>query len=813
MPHYRNLLIPLVCTSITTIAGWSAPCIGVTPDNTLQNPTRINQVGNQTTINGGTQVGSNLFHSFSNFNIPTNNEVIFNANNISNIITRVTGANASNIDGIINVIGGANLYLLNPNGIRFGSNARLNVAGSFIASTASQLQFADGTLLDIATQAPTPLLTISAPVGLVFNNSSSSISVYGTGYQIRGSGVANIPILQTTVPSQLNVNSGKTLALIAREIELNGGTVGAKGGNVHIGTAQNETVKINTSINNPNSISFSYESKTPSGNINLINRAGINTSGGQEVPSGEITLRGREINIFGGSVAVAQNFNPSPGGDINVTAQTLNIRDDNISALLRAGIVSEAAGTGRSGDINVQAKTINLTDGSTITNRNNSSGNSGDVNIKSETLKIDGVSAANPARITFIGAQSGGDGTGGNTNIKTSTLDVTRGASISALVWNNGKGGNVNIEADRVSVIGTYAAPGFIVSAISASSLGTGEPGNINIDTKQLEVLNGGLLSTTIYSDAKAGRININASESVLVKGIYPGSTIPSQIRSSVSIAPSALRDASGSELPAIPQGESRSVTITSASVTVQDSARISVRNEGFGNSGKLEIKSENIQLVNNAELTATTFQGKGGDIFLDTKQLTLRNQSRITTNARGTQANGGNITINADTLLALENSDLTANSANSFGGRVIINTQGLIGIQYRLIPTPFSDIIASGGNPSLNGVVKINTNETDPTSNRTVLPVQIVAVPQISSQCSTAKTARSRFTITGRGGIPQNPTKNLLGQTIWNDLRRNTLTTSLNTQTPTEIIEADTLINQNGELALVNSRDDFSSC
>ncbi|RUT04844.1 hypothetical protein DSM106972_044140 [Dulcicalothrix desertica PCC 7102] len=806
MPYYRNLLMQIVYTSITTIAGWSAPCIAVTPDSTLQNPTTINQVGNQITVNGGIQVGSNLFHSFSDFSINTNNEVIFNANNTNNIFTRVTGGNVSKIDGVITVIGGANLYLLNPNGIIFGSNARLNVGGSFIASTASQLEFADGTLFDTAIQAPRqPLLTISAPIGLVFNNDlPKSILVTGTGYQMRGSGAANIPIFQTTVPSQLNVNSGKTLALIAGTFELNGGTVGGNGGDVHIGTAQNETVK----INNPNIISFSYESKIPSGDIDLINRAGINTSGGHTAPSGEITLRGREINMLGGSVAISQNFNSSRGGDINVTAQTLNIRGDNFAALLRAGIVSEAADIGRSGDINIQAKTINLTDGSTITNRNNSSGNSGDVNIRSETLKIDGVSAASPARITFIGAQTGGSGTAGNTNIKTSTLDVTKGASISALVWNNGKGGNVNIEAsDKVSVIGTYGAPGFVVSAISASSLSTGEPGNININTNKLEVLDGGLVSTTIYSDAKAGRININAKESVIVRGIYPGSLIPSQIRSSVNIAPPQLRDSFGGPLPAIPQGESRSVTITSPKVTIQDSARISVRNEGFGNSGKLEIYSKNIELANNSELTATTFQGRGGDIFLTTKQLTLSNQSRITTNARGTQANGGNITINTDTLLALENSDITANSANSFGGQVLINTQGLIGMEYRLTPTPFSDIIASGGNPSLNGVVKINTNETDPTTNQTPLPVQIIETPQISSQCSTVKTARSHFTITGRGGIPQNPTKNLLGQAIWNDLRNpNTRTTLPNTQISTEIIEADTFIIQNGELALANS-------
>jgi filamentous hemagglutinin family protein len=804
MPYYRNLLIQCLCTSITTIAGWSAPCIAVTPDGTLPTPTTVNQVGNQIIVNGGTQVGSNLFHSFNDFNIPTNNEVVFNANNSNNIFTRVIGGSSSNIDGLITVNGGANLYLLNSNGIIFGQNARLNVAGSFVASTASQLQFADGTLFDVANVAPSkPLLTISAPVGLVFNNSRSTISITGTGYKFRGSGAANTPIFQATVPNQLNVNSGKTLAFIAGQVELNGATVGGLGSRVDIGTAQNEIVK----ISNPDLPSFIYDVKTLSGDINLINRAGVNTSGGQQFPSGDISLRGRNVNILNGSVVLSQNFNFARGGNISISAEAINIRDDNFAALLRAGVVSEAAGAGRSGDIFVQAKTINLVDGATITNRNNSSGNSGDINIVSETLNIEGVSAASPGRITLVGAQTGGSGQAGNTNIKTSTLDVTRGATISALVWNNGKGGNVNIDADRVSVVGNNGAPNFAVTAISASSLSTGEPGNININTKKLEVLDGGLVSTTIYSDAKAGRININASESVIVKGIYPDLAIPSQIRSSVIVAPPALRNSFGGELPAIPKGESRSVNINSPSVTVQDLGRISVRNEGFGNSGQLEINSNNIQLVNNAELTATTFQGRGGDILINTRQLNLRNQSRITTNAQGTQANGGNITINSNTLVSSGNSDITANSANSFGGRVEINTQGLIGIQQRLKATQFSDIIASGSNPLLNGVIKITTNETDPISNQTPLPTQFVATPEISSQCSTSQTTHSSFTITGKGGIPQNPTENILGQTIWNDLRANVATaTSANIQTLKEISEADTLINQNGELALISS-------
>lgn len=55
---------------------------------------------------------------------------------------RVVGGNASIINGLIRVTGGnSNLFLINPAGIVFGSQAQLNVPAAFTATTATSIGF------------------------------------------------------------------------------------------------------------------------------------------------------------------------------------------------------------------------------------------------------------------------------------------------------------------------------------------------------------------------------------------------------------------------------------------------------------------------------------------------------------------------------------------------------------------------------------------------------------------------------------------------------------------------------------------------
>ncbi len=112
----------------------------------------------------GRQKDGNLFHSFQYFNLQIHEIATFSGpNSVSNIISRVTGGNPSNIEGLIrSTIPNADMYFLNPYGIMFGENARLDVQGSFHASTADYLRLRDGGSFD-ARNHRSSLLTV-APV-------------------------------------------------------------------------------------------------------------------------------------------------------------------------------------------------------------------------------------------------------------------------------------------------------------------------------------------------------------------------------------------------------------------------------------------------------------------------------------------------------------------------------------------------------------------------------------------------------------------------------------------------------------------------
>ena len=118
----------------------------------------------------GTLRNTNLFYSFQTFNIGNGQSATFQGlPGLTNIVSRITGGEASTILGTVRSAGaGTALYLINPSGIVFGPNALIDVNGSFYASSAHYLRFADGTRFE-SRLGPDVSITYAAPNGFGFD--------------------------------------------------------------------------------------------------------------------------------------------------------------------------------------------------------------------------------------------------------------------------------------------------------------------------------------------------------------------------------------------------------------------------------------------------------------------------------------------------------------------------------------------------------------------------------------------------------------------------------------------------------------------
>lgn len=129
----------------------------------------------------------------------------------------------------------------------------------------------------------------------------------------------------------------------------------------------------------------------------------------------------------------------------------------------------------------------------------------------------------------------------------------------------------------------------------------------------------------------------------------------------------------------------------------------------------------------------------------------------------------GGQITLRAHQLRVLDGGQILA-STRSSGGRVTVRADGVLGSKVRDRPTPQSDITASS-EAGLDGSVSIDLLAPDPHSGLVALPTALLNEDdQIRNACD--RYARSRFSPTGRGGLPRNPRQQLLGQVPLLDAR-----------------------------------------
>jgi filamentous hemagglutinin family protein len=760
----------------------------VTPDGTLASAVTRN--GIRYDISAGTQVGGNLFHSFSQFNLTSGEIASFSGpTGIANIISRVTGG-ASSIDGTIrSTISGANLFLVNPAGIMFGPNAALDVTGSFHATTADYLRLgSNGGVFYADPGNPALKLTVDPPSAFGFlKQSPADISMNG---------------------SYLAVPQGKDISIVAGNIDLTNTNIWSYGGAVNLvslaaggevpysnGIFQTQDFstlgKITVVENRPFQPQVYKGTDTGAAGMDGFSVANLDAS--SDVGGGRIFIRGGSIFISGSSI-FNDAYGKLPQGATDLAARgNITLSDTSVTGTATAlGSASGAPITISGASINITANSIVNTDsfsganGSDITVRgtesvtidglshvstdSNGSGLAGNITISAPNVSIlstqnreqtnnnaTTVSSSAPA----IGVKGAGtilieaekllslsgslqsttvDGQSGAISIRSGALDLFGQGTISTrlVVPRNafgGTAGNIDITCGAI----TLRNNGRIDSAVDSSTSGIG--GSISVRADNVSMYDQSSISASISTAVgSGGNITISAADTILIAS--KATNFSSNVRSIGSIA----SDTSA--------GDAGHISLSARNITVTNGAIVSTYGipGSTGSAGNIAVAASNQFTIDNGALNTQSASASGGNIIVDSPGIMNVLNGSLTASATAGKGNGGNVTIGAG-FLTLNRGVVTAQAEFGNGGNLLIN------VKEKFVRS-FDSILSASSRYGQQGTVVVNSPNTDVTGALAAPAVDIVNLNAfIPKRCVTPDELNaSTFRLLGSSGLPALP-------------------------------------------------------
>lgn len=762
MAHVWQSNLWLVVIITGGLLSWSEPMLGrPVPDETLGNERSrvIDRSARDFDIDGGARRDRNLFHSFREFNVDEGGSVYFlNPDGVENIFNRVTGANRSDILGTLGVRGSANLFLMNPNGILFGQNARLDVQGSFVGMTASALQFGEqGFFSATNPESPSQLLTVN-PSAFLFNQIPASIQ-----NQSRAS-AGQYPSNSFNVFG-IRVPDGRSLLLLGGDININGGGLVALGGRIELGGVTGTgTVGLNSDTN---SFRLIFPENVPRANVSLTNSAGVlvAASGGGDIAihanninvlsgssieagigsnlgsigsqAGDITLNGTEMIVIDGNASILNNVNfgaVGSAGHILIETERLRLSSD-------AGVQTVTLGRGNTGNLIVRASDsvdvrgdgrIPPTTGLLISVGSSGIGAGGDLIIETQQLEV--------SNVALIGNETAGIGNSGDLMIGTRRLNVSGGSQIYTSTAGLGNAGDLTIYAsDSVELTGEGPiAPGGIFAQTNITPegvTGTGNGGRLLIETNHLRVSNGSRVQVSTFGRGDAGELIIRANDIEVFNTSEERRFSTGVFAEVANPANTGIRGGAGLRA----EGNGGNLTIEAERLSIRNGGEVSSSTRSDGDAGRLRVHaSDSIELVgidsrsnSPSFLGANVFRvarGQGGNVSLRTDRLSVRDGGQVSVRTLG-EGNAGILRVRANEIIEVTGrtpdrrpSELSAAveaSSTGRGGSLILST-------HRLQLTDGARISANTSGQRGAGNIRVRDAETVILSNRSGISTAI---------------------------------------------------------------------------------------
>lgn len=662
--HHVGSAIALGC-----LIGLPLPAIAqIVPDTTLPDNSRVTPGCVQCLIEGGTTHGVNLYHSFREFSVPTNGSAWFNnAPQIQNILTRVTGLTPSSIDGLIRTNGTANLFLLNPNGILFGPNARLQIGGSFWASTADRFQFADGSEFSATNPQAPPLLTLNITPGLQ------------TGTLAGGA----------TITNRGNLAPAQDLTLEGDRLDLQG----------QLAAGRDLTLKAQTTLQARDSTT------TP-----LLLGAGRNllVQGNQTIDI--FALNHPNSGLFAGGDLVLRSAN-TVGGDARYFAGG-NFRIEQLDGSLGSLYSPKDPIIRSQGDVtfqDYQGASLHILAGGNVT--------AGAIVITGNDAIADTI---NPTATPTLATVPLSDGSQVviNGNLRP-TLDIRAGMNPTDIGTPLGTSGYTLAPTE---IFGVFVLP-FLFPVAPPANTAIASGSNIQVDLVAVTQPNGQVLLTNQFRpnlNLPNGSITVNNTSVLGPGGIYVnsnsgnGGDIAIDARGSLRLNGSLNASSLPAVAGALPPANAGTITLlaggdlTPAPNTVIAAngllgGRVTLNSGGTlalsggritsvssspvpGVGGAINLAARSLVLTNGAQITTqTTQQARGGDITVNAPQINVQSGGQLFTLTSG-PGQAGNLAIAGD-VIELTGTNATGTVASSFGansigagnaGQLTVNTRQL---------------------------------------------------------------------------------------------------------------------------------------